>query len=228
MSALTCSLPGVAGVDHFFKPTTCLRCKQTASHVLTCPLQYKYPTALVLDTKGFCLQARFNSQPPKPSNYGLEPYTYYPIRGMVAYQFQQQPGKIGRNQYLHKIELQAPTLQCPLASLTPVYGHDYTLSQGNQGKRLHPLEEVSSPLPESSEDEAAENPGGPQKVESGATRESGESSEDLCSLQEQPFDGDAPLFPKTPVRRTVPRETERKSPSSLEQLAREVSKEHTE
>ncbi len=96
-------LPGVVGVDHFVEYATGLRCKETGSHALTCSLQYEYPIALILDPKGFCLQTRFNTQPPKPSNYGLEPYMYYPIRGMVAYQFQQQPGKASRCRYLHKI-----------------------------------------------------------------------------------------------------------------------------
>ncbi len=69
-------LPGVAGVDHFVEYATCLRCKETGSHALMCPWQYEYPIALILDPKGFCLQVRFHTQPPKPSNYGLEPYTY--------------------------------------------------------------------------------------------------------------------------------------------------------
>ncbi len=85
--SLYMQLPGVVGVDYFFKYATCLRCKETGSHALTCSLQYEYPIALILDPKGFCLQAQFNTQPPKPSNYGLEPYTYYPICGLVAYQF---------------------------------------------------------------------------------------------------------------------------------------------
>ncbi len=78
-------LPGVLGVDHFLECAVCLRCGQTGSHALACPLEYEYPTALVVDPKGYCLQAQFGLRPPKPSNYGLEPYTYYPIRGLVAY-----------------------------------------------------------------------------------------------------------------------------------------------
>ena len=147
-------LSGVAGFDYFVEYATCLRCKETGSHALTCPLQYEYPIALILDPKGFCLQVRFNTQPPKPSNYGLEPYTYYPICGMVAYQFRQQSGKTGRDKYLHKIELQAPALQRPLASSTPVYGHDYTLAHEGQREELHPLEDALS-SPNSSWDETA-------------------------------------------------------------------------
>ncbi len=49
-------LPGVAGVDYFVEYATCLRCKETGSHALTCSLQYEYPIALILDPKGFCLQ----------------------------------------------------------------------------------------------------------------------------------------------------------------------------
>ncbi len=82
-------LPGIVGVDHFYKFATCLRCKETGSHALSCVLNHEYPIALILDPKGFCLQAQFNTQAPKPSNYGMEPYTYYPIRGLVAYQFRE-------------------------------------------------------------------------------------------------------------------------------------------
>ncbi len=141
-------LSGVAGVDYFVEHATCLRCKETGSHALTCSLQYEYPTALILDPKGFCLQGRFHTQPPKPSNYGLELYTYYPICGMVAYQFRQQPGKTSRYKYLHKIELQTPTLQRPLASSTPVYGHEYAIAHGGQSEQLRPLEEASSSSPD--------------------------------------------------------------------------------
>ncbi len=42
-------LPGVAGVDHFIEHATCLRCRETGSHALTCSLQYEYPVALILD-----------------------------------------------------------------------------------------------------------------------------------------------------------------------------------
>ncbi len=130
-------LPGTVGVDHFYEFATCLRCKETGSHTLSCALNYEYPVALILDPNGFCLQARFNTQPPKPSNYGLEPYTYYPTRGLVAYQFREQPGKTSRCRYLHKIELKASTLQCSLASSTPVYGHDIAAMYGSQKERLH-------------------------------------------------------------------------------------------
>ena len=191
------------------------------SHALTCSLQHEYPVALILDPKGFCLQARFNTQPPKPSNYGLEPYMYYPIRGMVAYQFQQQSGKTSTCKYLHKIKLQAPALQRLLASSTPVYGHDYALTHEGQREQLHPLEEALSPSPDSSWDEIAKGLADPQRVKDGALHKSGESSEDPF-VQEQPFDGDVPLFPETVVRcknQSTPQETEKKSSSSSKSAA---------
>ncbi len=222
-------LSGVAGVDYFVESATCLRCKETGSHALVCSLQHEYPTALILDSKGFCLQARFNTQPPKPSNYGLEPYTYYPIRGMVAYQFQQQPGKTSRDRYLHKIDLQVPPLQCPLASSTPVYGHDYAIVHESQREHLRPLEEASSSSPNSSWDEAAKGLGDPWKAEGGAPRRSDESSDDL-SVQEQPFDGDVPLFPETVVRhknRSVPQESEKEILPGSEPVVRGANEERT-
>ncbi len=192
-------LPGKVGVDYFYEFATCLRCKETGSHVLSCALHYEYPVALILDSKGFCLQARFNDQPPKPSNYGLEPYTYYPTRGLVAYQFREQPGKTSRSCYLHKIELKAPTLQHPLASLTPVYGHDITAIYGSQRERLHPLEEASSSLPDSSWGEAAKdcdelrNAGGDGMGEciDNAVHKNRElfGADDDDPAQEQPFKG---------------------------------------
>ncbi len=155
--SLYIQLPGKAGVDHFYEFATCLRCKETGSHALSCALHYEYPVALVLDSRGFCLQARFSDQAPKPSNYGLEPYTYYPIQGLVAYQFWEQPGKTHRCRYLHKIELRAPMLQCPLASSTPVYGHDIAAIYGSQREKLHPLEEASSSSPDSSWEDATKD-----------------------------------------------------------------------
>ncbi len=142
-------------------------------------------------------------QPPKPSNYGLEPYTYYPIRGMVAYQFQQQSGKMSRDKYLHKIDLQAPALRRPLVSSTPVYGHDYALAHEGQREELHPLEDAPS-SPNSSWDETAKGLADLRKLEGGATRESEKSSEDSF-MQEQPFDGDGdvPLFPEMVVQRKI-------------------------
>ncbi len=217
-------LPGIVGVDHFYEFATCLRCKETGSHALSCVLNHEYPIALILDPKGFCLQARFHTQPPKPSNYGLEPYTYYPIRGLVAYQFWQQPGKTSRCQYLHKIELGAPTLQHPLASSTPVYGHDFAAVDDGPKERLHPLEEVTSSSPDSSWDGAVKDFDDLWKAEGGGmgegagmtARGSNEVSDDDAFAQEQPFDGaenDIPLFPETVVRRksrTSPREVEEK------------------
>ncbi len=102
-------LPGKLGVDHFYEFTLCLKCRETGSHALSCPLQYEYPIALVLDSKGFCLQAQFHAQAPKPSNYGMELYMYYPTWGIVAYQFREQQG-VSCSCYLHKIELGAPVL----------------------------------------------------------------------------------------------------------------------
>ncbi len=134
----------------------------------------------------------------------MEPYTYYLIRGMVAYQFRQQTGKEGRDKYLHKIDLSAPALQRPLASSTPVYGHDYA----QEGQR----EENAPSSPNSSREETARGLPDQQQLRSGNLPDSEESSED--PLQEQPFDGDPPLFPETVVRRkkqTAPREAEKRS-----------------
>ena len=194
-------LPGKVGVDYFYKFATCLRCKETGSHALSCMLHYEYPVALILDSKGFCLQARFSDQPLKPSNYGLEPYTYYPICGLVAYQFQEQPGKTSRCRYLHKIELKAPTLQHPLASSTPVYGYDIAAIYGSQKERLHPLEEASSSLPDSSWGEAikdfddlrnADRDGMGEGADNAAHKNRklpGVDDDDDDPTQEQPFDG---------------------------------------
>ncbi len=106
----------------------------------------------------------------------MEPYTYYPILGMVAYQFRQQTGKVGRDKYLHKIELSAPALQHLLASSTPVYGHDY--AQEGQGEDLHPRENAPS-SPNSSQEEIAKGLADPQQPRSGDMPDSEESSEDL-------------------------------------------------
>ncbi len=218
-------LPGTVGVDHFYEFATCLRCKETGSHALSCALHYEYPVALILDPKGFCLQAWFNTQPPKPSNYGLEPYTYYPTHGSVAYQFQEQPGKTSRCWYLHKIELKAPTLQRPLASSTPVYGHDIAAIYGSQKESLHPLEEASSSLPDSSWDKAAKDFDDLRKADGdgmgestgGVARKNKEllgANDDDDPAQEQPFNGteeDIPLFLETVVCRkskTAPQEAE--------------------
>ncbi len=193
-------LPGKVGVDFFYEFATCLRCKETGSHALSCVLHYEYPVVLILDSKGFCLQARFNDQPPKPSNYGLEPYTYYPTHGLVAYQFREQPGKTSRCRYLHKIELKAPMLQRPLASSTPVYGHDLAAIYGSQKERLHPLEEASSSSPDSSWGEATKdfddlrNAGGDGmgKGTNNAVHKNRElpgADDDDDPAQEQPFNG---------------------------------------
>ena len=104
---------------------------------------------------------------------------------------------MGRDKYLHKIDLQTPALQRPLASSTPVYGHDYALAHEGQREELHPLEDAPS-SPNSSWDEMAKGLADPRKLEGGAMPESGESLEDPF-VQEQPFDGDVPLFPETVV-----------------------------
>ncbi len=229
-------LPGIVGVDHFYEFATCLRCKEMGSHTLSCALNHEYPIALILDPKGFCLQARFNTQAPKPSNYGMEPYTYYPIHGLVAYQFWEQPGKTSRCRYLHKIELKALALQRPLVSSTPVYGHDFATVCDDQKERLHPLAEATSSSPDSSWGKAARDFGDPRGAEKGGIGEGmGEivcdssevSDEDFA--QEQPFDGaedDTPLFPETRVRhkfKTAPREGEEKGAPLPETIARSAS-----
>ncbi len=192
-------LPGKVGVDHFYEFATCLRCKETGSHVLSCALHYEYPVALVLDSKGFCLQVQFSDQTLKPSNYGLEPYTYYPIQGLVVYQFREQLGKMRRCRYLHKIELKAPTLQRPLASSTPVYGHDIAAIYGSQRERLHPLEEALSSSPDSSWEEAAKDYDDLRNADGGRMGKSADNmvhrkrellgADDDDPAQEQPFDG---------------------------------------
>ncbi len=223
--SLYMQLPGTVGVDHFYEFATCLRCKETGSHTLSCTLNYEYPVALILDPKGFCLQAQFNTQPPKPSNYGLEPYTYYPTHGLVAYQFQEQPGKTSRCRYLHKIELKASTLQRPLASSTLVYRHDIAAIYGSQKERLHPLEEASSSSPDSSWDEAAKDFDDLRKADGdgmgegngGAARKNIELpgvDDDNDHAQEQPFDSaeeDILLFPETIVHHTGVKHAKRKS-----------------
>ena len=133
---------------------------------------------------------------------------------------------MGRDKYLHKIDLQAPALRRPLASSTPVYGHDYALAQEGQREELHPLEDAPS-SPHSSWDETAKGLADPRKLESGAASENEKSSED-SSMQEQPFEGDVPLFPETVVRRKnqpTPQETERKSLSGSKSAASGVDKE---
>ncbi len=192
-------LPGKVGIDHFYEFATCLKCRETGSHALSCPLQHEYPIALVLDSRGFCLQARFHTQAPKPSNYGLEPYTYYPIQGLVAYQFREQQGVSCKYRYLYRVELKAPALRRPLASLTPMYGHDIETSHGDEKERLHPLEEASSSSPDSSWVDVEKD----LKALHGADeRKMGRNVDDVAlrkrepleadeddSAQEQPFDG---------------------------------------
>ena len=124
----------------------------------------------------------------------MEPYTYYPIWGMVAYQFRQQTGKVGRDKYLHRIDLSTPALQRPLASSTPVYGHDY--AQEGQREEFHPRENAPS-SPNISREGTAKSLTDPRQPRSGDVPDSEDSSED--PLQEQPFDGEPPLFPEVVV-----------------------------
>ncbi len=114
---------------------------------------------------------------------------------------------------MHRIELQPPALQCPLASSTPVYGHDYAIAHEGQKEQLRPLDEASSSSPDSSWDEPVKGLDDPRKAEGSATCKSGESSDDPF-IQEQPFDGDFPLFPETVVRRksrSAPQDAEKRS-----------------
>ncbi len=88
-----------------------------------------------------------------------------------------------------------------LASSTLVYGHDYA----QEGQREDtPSSPKSSNVPDSEE-----------------------SSED--PLQEQPFDGDPPLFPETPVRRKKqPQEMEKRSLSGSKSAAGNTGNERVE
>ncbi len=81
-----------------------------------------------------------------------------------------------------------------------MYGHDYAIVHANQREQLRPLEEASLPSPDFSWDEVARGLGDPRRAEGGVTPKSDESS-DGPFAQEQPFDGDIPLFPETVVRR---------------------------
>ena len=140
---------------------------------------------------------------------------------MVAYQFRQQNGKADRDRYLHKFDLPippVPVLQRPLASSTPVYGHDY-VQKDQREDALFP--------PNSSREGMAKGPAGLQQPESGNVPNSEESSED--PLQEQPFDGDPPLFPETLVRcKKQLQETEHRSPSSSRPAAGDTGNERVE
>ncbi len=121
---------------------------------------------------------------------------------------------------MHKFDLPAPpvpVLQRPLASSTPVYGHDY--AQEGQGEDA-PFQ------PHSSREGTAKSPAGLQQPESGNVPDSEESSD---SLQEQPFEDDPPLFPETPVRRKKqPQEMEHRSPSGSRPAAGDTGNERVE
>ena len=104
---------------------------------------------------------------------------------------------------MHRFDLPTPALQRPLASSTPVYGHDY--AQEGQGEELHPWQDAPS-SPDSSRE------GTPK---GGAVPDSEDSSEDPFG-REQPLDGDPLLFPETVVRRkkqSVSRKAEKSCPS---------------
>ena len=125
-----------------------------------------------------------------------------------------------RDRYLHKFDLPAPpvpVLQRPLASSTPVYGHDY--AQEGQGEdapfQLH-----------SSWEGMAKSPAGLPQPESDNVPDSDES---LGSLQEQPFEDDPLLFPETPVRRKKQSPmTEKRNPSGSRSAAGDTGNEHVD
>ncbi len=139
---------------------------------------------------------------------------------LVAYQFREQPGRTSRTRYLHKVELRAPTLHRPLASSTPVYGHDVAELYSSKNERLHPLDEVSPSSSTDSDWERAARDFNEYRVETG--RHAGQPLEandhDDDPAQEQPFEEmgeDPPLFPETVVCRkstVAPEETERARP----------------
>ena len=170
---------------------------------------------------------------------------YYPIRGLTAYQFWEQPGKTSRCHYLHKIELKAPVLQHLLASSTPVYGHDIAAIYGSSKERLHPLEEASSSSPDSSWEEAtkdfadlrnADGDGMGEGAGNVAPRnrellDADDDDDGDDPAQEQlleSIEGDVPLFPETVVcrkRKTAPKETKGTEPLIPEAVHR-MSAEH--
>ncbi len=67
-------------------------------------------------------------------------------------------------------------LQLPLASSTPVYGHDIAAIYDGQKERLHPLEEASSSSPDSSWDEAAKDFDDLRRADGGGMGESAGSA----------------------------------------------------
>ena len=77
-----------------------------------------------------------------------------------------------------------------------MYGHDY--AQEGRRQELHPLENVPS-SPNSSQEETTKGLMDLRQPRSGNMPDSEESLEDPL-MQEQPFNGDPPLFPETMVR----------------------------
>ncbi len=97
------------------------------------------------------------------------------------------------------IELKAPTLWHPLASSTPVYGHDIATIYSSEREKLHPLEEASSSSPDSSWADAAKDFDNPHDVDGNRMGEGIENMahrnrellevDDDDPAQEQPLDG---------------------------------------
>ena len=99
-----------------------------------------------------------------------------------------------------------------------MYSHDYV----QEGQR-----EDAPSSPDSNREGTAKGLAGLHQPKSGDVPNSEDSSED--PLQEQPFDGDPPLFPETPVRRKKqPREAEKGNPSGPRSAAGGTGNEHVE
>ena len=91
-----------------------------------------------------------------------------------------------------------------------MYSHDY--AQEGQREEFHSWENAPS-SPNVSQEGTAKGLMDPQQPRSGDMPNSEDSSED--PLQEQPFDGDPPLFPEVVVRR-------KKQPASREAETRSL------
>ena len=124
-----------------------------------------------------------------------------------------------------------------------MYGHDIATIYGSQKERLHPLEEASSSLPDSSWGEAARDfdelcKAGRNGMGEGTgnavhkNRELPGADDDDDHVQEQPFDDveeDIPLFPETVVHRkskTAPKEAKEEEPLLLETVVCHMGVEH--